>query len=59
MTQEPCLVPSLPETEITWADLESFAYRAGEVIVQCDLRRRLSLEAHQQERRAVAEWGGQ
>ena len=56
MASEPCQIPELPGDELTNADLESALYASWEVIVVCDLRRRLALEAHAQERQAVADW---
>lgn len=54
--QRACVLPELPEGELTWADMETALYQSWEEIVRCDLRRRLSLEAHQQERNAVGDW---
>lgn len=59
VAQEPCLLPELPSEEMTLGDLESALYASWEVVVVCDLRRRLALEAHAQERQAVAEWIGE
>ena len=42
---EPCRLPILPEGPVTLADLEQTYLERGEAILDCDLKRRLAVEA--------------
>ena len=48
MALEPCRLPVLPDGPIIWSDLERVYLERGEAIVECDLKRRLAVEAAQE-----------